>query len=65
MHLKKDSFGNLTLLASPNLQPEGCGRLDNTSSDIWHKYKWAASTSSGTELVKRCHTQLTKTFKDR
>ncbi|XP_040547572.1 inositol hexakisphosphate kinase 3 [Gallus gallus] len=64
VHLKKDSFGNLTLLASPSLQPEGCGRLDNTSSDIWHKYKWAASASSSTELVKRCHTQLTKTFKD-
>lgn len=71
VHLKKDSLGNLTLLASPGLQAESCGRLDHAIGDsavtIWHKCKWAASTGTGSEhtLVKRCHTQITKTFKDR
>lgn len=71
MHLKKDSLGNLTLLASPGLQADSCGRLDHAIGDsavtIWHKCKWAASTGTGSEhtLVKRCHTQITKTFKDR
>ncbi|KAM9184632.1 inositol hexakisphosphate kinase 3 isoform 2-T2 [Mergus octosetaceus] len=70
VHLKKDSLGNLTLLASPSLQAESCGRLDHAIGDsavtIWHKCKWAASTGTGSEhtLVKRCHTQITKTFKD-
>lgn len=71
MHLKKDSLGNLTLIASPSLQTESCGRLDNAIGDssvtIWHKCKWAASTGTGSEhaLVKWSHTQVTKTFKDR
>lgn len=71
MHLKKDSLGNLTLIASPSLQTESCGRLDNAIGDssvtIWHKCKWAASTGTGSEhaLVKWNHTQVTKTFKDR
>uniref|UniRef100_A0A8C4URD6 Kinase n=1 Tax=Falco tinnunculus TaxID=100819 RepID=A0A8C4URD6_FALTI len=53
VHLKKDSLGNLTLIASPSLQTESCSRLDNAIGDssvtIWHKCKWAASTSTGTE----------------
>ncbi|KAM6310906.1 inositol hexakisphosphate kinase 3 [Podargus strigoides] len=69
VHLKKDSLGNPTLIASPSLQAESCGRLDNAISDsvtIWHKCKWAASTGTSSEhtLVKWSHTQLTKTFKD-
>ncbi|NXW17125.1 IP6K3 kinase, partial [Circaetus pectoralis] len=70
VHLKKDSLGNLTLIASPSLQTESCGRLDNAIGDssvtIWHKCKWAASTGTGSEhaLVKWSHTQVTKTFKD-
>ncbi|NXQ24932.1 IP6K3 kinase, partial [Alaudala cheleensis] len=56
VHLKKDSLGNLTLIASPSLgQPESCGRLDNATGDpaasLWHKCKWS-------------HTQVTKSFKD-
>ncbi|NXE50303.1 IP6K3 kinase, partial [Casuarius casuarius] len=69
VHLKKDSLGNLTLIASPSLQTENCGLLDNTiesSVTIWHKCKWATSSSSGSEhaLVKWSHRQLTKTLKD-
>ncbi|NXC23445.1 IP6K3 kinase, partial [Campylorhamphus procurvoides] len=57
VHLKKDSLGNLTLLASPRLgQPEGCGCLD--------KCKWAASASTEHGLVKWSHTQVTRTFRD-
>ncbi|NXG25998.1 IP6K3 kinase, partial [Grallaria varia] len=57
VHLKKDSLGNLTLMASPGLgQPEGCGRLD--------KCKWSASASTEHGLVKWTHTQVTKTFRD-
>ncbi|NXF81050.1 IP6K3 kinase, partial [Sclerurus mexicanus] len=49
VHLKKDSLGNLILMASPSLgQPEGCGRLD--------KCKWAASASTEHGLVKWSHT---------
>ncbi|NXX95021.1 IP6K3 kinase, partial [Centropus bengalensis] len=62
VHLKKDSLGNLTLIASPSLQLESCGRRDNTIGDPsatrWHKCK-RASTS-----IKWSHTQVTKTFKD-
>ncbi|NXG31695.1 IP6K3 kinase, partial [Dromaius novaehollandiae] len=69
VHLKKDSLGNLTLIASPSLQTENCGLLDNTiesSVTIWHKCKWATSSSNGSEhaLVKWSHMQLTKTLKD-
>ncbi|KAL2295409.1 hypothetical protein Nmel_017821, partial [Mimus melanotis] len=50
VHLKKDSLGNLTLIASPSL-----GQQDSTGGDpavtLWHKCKWS-------------HTQVTKTFKD-
>ncbi|NXG05126.1 IP6K3 kinase, partial [Sakesphorus luctuosus] len=57
VHLKRDSLGNLTLLASPGLgQLEGCGLLD--------KCKWAASTGTEHGLVKWSHTQVTKTFRD-
>ncbi|XP_071434739.1 inositol hexakisphosphate kinase 3 [Pithys albifrons albifrons] len=57
VHLKRDSLGNLTLLASPGLgQLEGCGLLD--------KCKWAASASTEHGLVKWSHTQVTKTFRD-
>ncbi|NWR87804.1 IP6K3 kinase, partial [Furnarius figulus] len=57
VHLKKDSLGNLTLMASPGLgQPEGCGCLD--------KCKWAASASTEHGLVKWSHTQVTRTFRD-
>lgn len=69
MHLRKDSLGNLTLLASPSLQTGSCARLDNAIGDssvtIWHKCKWAAGTGREHELVKWSHTQLTKTFTDR
>ncbi|NXE81132.1 IP6K3 kinase, partial [Cochlearius cochlearius] len=68
VHLKKDSLGNLTLIASPSLQTESRGRLDNAIGDssvtIWHKCKWAAGSGSEHTLVKWSHTQLTKTFKD-
>ncbi|KAM6295214.1 inositol hexakisphosphate kinase 3 [Aegotheles albertisi] len=68
VHLKKDSVGNLTLMASPILQTESCGRLDKAIGDssvtIWHKCKWAASTSTEHTLVKWSHTQVTRTFKD-
>ncbi|NWH86613.1 IP6K3 kinase, partial [Aegithalos caudatus] len=49
VHLKKDSLGNLTLIASPSLgQPEGT----EPTASLWHKCKWS-------------HTQVhTKTFKD-
>ncbi|XP_030321323.1 inositol hexakisphosphate kinase 3 [Calypte anna] len=64
VHLKKDSLGNLTLMASPSLQAESCARLEkaigDTSVTIWHK--WAASTEH--TLVTWSHTQLTKTFKE-
>ncbi|KAM8988201.1 inositol hexakisphosphate kinase 3 [Ara ararauna] len=62
VHLKKDSLGNVTLIASPS--------LDNATGDpavtIWHKCKWAASTGTGSEraLGTWSHTQVTKTFKD-
>ncbi|NXK96860.1 IP6K3 kinase, partial [Formicarius rufipectus] len=57
VHLKKDSLGNLTLMASPSLgQPEGCGRLD--------KCKWTASANTEHGLLKWSHTQVTKTFRD-
>uniref|UniRef100_A0A663MI29 Kinase n=1 Tax=Athene cunicularia TaxID=194338 RepID=A0A663MI29_ATHCN len=58
VHLKKDSLGNLNLIASPSLQTESCTRLDKAIGDssvtIWHKCKWAASTGTGSEhtLVK-------------
>jgi len=69
VHLKKDSLGNLTLIASPSLQPESCGRLDNAIGDssvtTRHKRKWAAGTGSEHTLIKWSHTQLVKTFKDR
>ncbi|NXH17285.1 IP6K3 kinase, partial [Bucco capensis] len=68
VHLKKDSLGNLTLIASPSLQAESCGLLDNTMGDssvtLWPKCKWAANSSTEHPLVKWSHTQLTKTFKD-
>ncbi|KAM9369468.1 inositol hexakisphosphate kinase 3 [Phaethornis superciliosus] len=64
VHLKKDSLGNLTLMASPSLQAESCARLEKAIGDssvtIWHK--WAATTEH--TLVTWSHTQLTKTFKD-
>ncbi|NWS43550.1 IP6K3 kinase, partial [Probosciger aterrimus] len=57
VHLKKDSLGNVTLIASPS--------LDNATGDpavtIWHKCKWAGSTGTGGTWS---HTQVTKTFKD-
>ncbi|KFO82703.1 Inositol hexakisphosphate kinase 3, partial [Cuculus canorus] len=69
VHLKKDSLGNLILIASPSLQTESCVRRDNPIGDssvtIWHKCKWATSNGSEHPLVKWSHTQLTKTFKDR
>lgn len=70
VHLKKDSLGNLTLIASPGLgQPDSCGRLDSAGGDpavtLWHKCKRTASASSEHGLVKWSHTQVTKTFKDR
>ncbi|NXD56388.1 IP6K3 kinase, partial [Corvus moneduloides] len=69
VHLKKDSLGNLTLIASPGLgQPDSCGRLDSAGGDpavtLWHKCKWTASASSEHGLVKWSHSQVTKTFKD-
>lgn len=52
VHLKKDSLGNLTLIASPSLgQPDGSAGGDPAVT-LWHKCKWS-------------HTQVTKTFKDR
>ncbi|NXW93748.1 IP6K3 kinase, partial [Alopecoenas beccarii] len=66
VHLKKDSLGNPTLLASPSLQPEGRGRrddaIDDPSVSIWHKCAWAAG--SDRTLVTWSHSQLSKTFKD-
>ncbi|NWT58940.1 IP6K3 kinase, partial [Erythrocercus mccallii] len=51
VHLKKDSLGNLTLIASPSLgQPDSAGA--DPAASWWHKCKWS-------------HTQVTKTFKDR
>uniref|UniRef100_A0A8B9P5B4 Kinase n=1 Tax=Apteryx owenii TaxID=8824 RepID=A0A8B9P5B4_APTOW len=70
VHLKKDSLGNLNLIASPSLQMENCSLLDNTINEssvtIWHKCKWATTSSNGSEhaFVKWSHTQLTKTLKD-
>ncbi|XP_062451094.1 inositol hexakisphosphate kinase 3 isoform X2 [Rhea pennata] len=70
VHLKKDSLGNLTLIANPSLQTENCSLLDNTINEssvtIWHKCKRAASSSNSSEhtLVKWSHTQLSKTLKD-
>ncbi|XP_063274630.1 inositol hexakisphosphate kinase 3 [Prinia subflava] len=50
VHLKKDSLGNLTLIASPSLgQPDSAG--GDAAVTLWHKCKWS-------------HTQVTKTFKD-
>ncbi|KFP40498.1 Inositol hexakisphosphate kinase 3, partial [Chlamydotis macqueenii] len=69
VHLKKDSLGNLTLMASPSLQTESCARLSNAIGDssvtLWHKCKWATGTGSEHALVKWSHTQLAKTFKER
>ncbi|NWI91211.1 IP6K3 kinase, partial [Pitta sordida] len=65
VHLKKDSLGNLTLMASPGLgQPEGCGRLDSADPTVtlWHKCRWATGTEYG--MSKRSHTQVTRTFRD-
>ncbi|XP_062461523.1 inositol hexakisphosphate kinase 3 [Pezoporus occidentalis] len=62
VHLKKDSLGNVTLIASPS--------LDNATADpavtLWHKCKWAASSGPGGEHAfgTWSHTQVTKTFKD-
>lgn len=51
MHLKKDSLGNLTLIASPSLgQPDSSG--GDPAVTLWHKCKWS-------------HTQVTRSFKDR
>uniref|UniRef100_A0A672UMY6 Kinase n=1 Tax=Strigops habroptila TaxID=2489341 RepID=A0A672UMY6_STRHB len=58
VHLKKDSLGNVMLIASPSLQTGTCGRVDNATSEpavtIWHKCKWAASTGTGSDLQTQC-----------
>ncbi|NXA39671.1 IP6K3 kinase, partial [Eudromia elegans] len=65
VHLKKDSLGNLNLIASPSLHTEPLlDTIKEPSVTLWHK--WATGGSSGSEraLVKWSHTQLTKTLKD-
>ncbi|NXX74597.1 IP6K3 kinase, partial [Urocolius indicus] len=67
VHLKKDSLGNLTLLASPSLQPESCAHRDaigDSSLTIWPKCTWAVGAGGEHPCSKWSHTQLTKTFKD-
>ncbi|KAK2521740.1 Ip6k3 [Columba livia] len=65
VHLKRDNLGNPQLLASPSMQPEGCGRRDGAidpSLAIWHKCAWAAGGDSA--LVTWSHSQLSKSFQD-
>lgn len=52
MHLKKDSLGNLTLIASPSLGQPDSSTGSDPAVTLWHKRKWS-------------HAQVTKTFKDR
>lgn len=66
VHLKRDNLGNPQLLASPSMQPEGCGRRDGAidpSLAIWHKCAWAAGGDRA--LVTWSHSQLSKSFQDR
>ncbi|NXF12913.1 IP6K3 kinase, partial [Smithornis capensis] len=66
VHLKKDSLGNLALLASPGLgQPEGCGRRDSAGDAavaLWHRRRWMSSTEHGT--ARRSHSQATRACRD-
>ncbi|NXF97235.1 IP6K3 kinase, partial [Eubucco bourcierii] len=66
VHLKRDSLGNLALLASPCLQAESCGRQESAAGDtsvtMRHRHRRAAG--SDCTVLKWSHTQLTKTFRD-
>ncbi|NWJ09576.1 IP6K3 kinase, partial [Crypturellus undulatus] len=58
VHLKKDSLGNLNLIASPGVQTEPLlDAVREPAVTLWHK--WAAGSG-----VAWSHTQLTKTLKD-
>ncbi|XP_054251832.1 inositol hexakisphosphate kinase 3 [Indicator indicator] len=58
VHLRRDSLGNLALLASPSLQAESA--VGDSSGAVWHRHRRAA----GSEGAKWSHTQLTKTCRD-
>ncbi|NXD16487.1 IP6K3 kinase, partial [Nothocercus nigrocapillus] len=63
VHLKKDSLGNLNLVASPSVQTEPLlDTIHEPSVTLWHK--WATGGSSERALVQWSHAQLTKTLKD-
>ncbi|KGL76413.1 Inositol hexakisphosphate kinase 3, partial [Tinamus guttatus] len=62
VHVKKDSLGNLNLIASPSVQPEPLlDTIHEPGVTLWHK--WAAG-SGERALVTWSHTQLAKTLKD-
>ncbi|XP_077190510.1 inositol hexakisphosphate kinase 3 isoform X2 [Paroedura picta] len=69
VHLKKDSMGNLSLIANP--QTDNRSSLDNASKEssmtIWQKLNQvnsSSSSSSGQTFVKWDHSPLTNNIKD-
>lgn len=63
--LRKDSLGNLGLIASPGPPTDNCGSLDKEPSVmLWQEIKRTSSTSGEHLLVKWSHAQLTKTLKE-
>ncbi|XP_053169510.1 inositol hexakisphosphate kinase 3 isoform X2 [Hemicordylus capensis] len=64
VYLKKDSMGNLSLIACP--QTDNRSSLDNTSkeSSIWQKLNQANTSSGDHTFVKWNHGPLTNSIKD-
>nr|XP_028589882.1 inositol hexakisphosphate kinase 3 isoform X1 [Podarcis muralis]XP_028589883.1 inositol hexakisphosphate kinase 3 isoform X1 [Podarcis muralis]XP_028589884.1 inositol hexakisphosphate kinase 3 isoform X1 [Podarcis muralis]XP_028589886.1 inositol hexakisphosphate kinase 3 isoform X1 [Podarcis muralis] len=66
VHLKKDSMGNLSLIACP--QTDNRSSLDNASKEssmtIWQKLNQANTSSGDHTFVKWNHGPLTNTTKD-
>ncbi|KAG6935430.1 inositol hexakisphosphate kinase 3 [Chelydra serpentina] len=63
--LRKDSLGNLGLIASPSLPTNNCSSLDKEHSVmLWQEIKRTSTTSSERLFVKWSQTPFTKTIKD-
>ncbi|EMP32348.1 Inositol hexakisphosphate kinase 3 [Chelonia mydas] len=64
--LRKDSLGNVGLIASPSLPTDNCSSLDKEHSVmLWQEIKRTSTTSSERLFVKWSQTPFTKTIKDR
>ncbi|XP_067387716.1 inositol hexakisphosphate kinase 3 [Emydura macquarii macquarii] len=62
--IRKDSLGNLSLVASRRLPTDNRSSLDKETLTLWQEIKRTSASSSKDVFVKRSHPQPTTTIKD-